>query len=266
MRVGAIRTDIQKVYLADIENRAQRCFSSEPPGQSRYLEKPSDDDFKSVLDTYAFLSLYGSNNAATVNTTGGNNVFKVRVSATAAYTTINVTSNAALAKATIRNELNAGFESASLPLVARLVGNRIIVDSNGSNSGPAAYIGVDVGGNSTLNPIVGFTAGALSGLSVTALKAAVYAGGTVDVSSATILALSTFTRLLAAAQDALVGGIADLAAPSLIETGPVLLSFVYGNLSKYNSADFQPGGDRAGLTAGAAVVCLEDDGSTLFSV
>lgn len=266
MRVGAIRTDIQKVYLADIENRAQRCFSSEPPGQSRYLAKPSDADLKEVLDTYAFLSLYGSNNAATVDTSMGANELLIKVKATDSFTTISVTENAATAKTLIRDEINTQLEAAGLPLVARLAGNRLIIDSTGTNSGPGAYIAIDIDANSTLNPVVGFTAGALSGLSVAALKAAVYAGGSVDVSDATITALSTFQYLTTAAQDDLVAGVADLVAPSLVETGPVLLSFVYGNLSKYNAADFQPGGDRVGLPSGAAVVCLEDDGSTLFSV
>ena len=267
MRVAALRTDISKIYLADVENRAQRCFSSEPQGQSRYFERPTLTQLLGVLNTYAFLTLYGSNNAATVNTALGNNIFKVKTAASAAFTTITVTSGAAVPKATLVTDLNTAFTANGLPLLARLDGNHLVVDSTGSNVGVSAYIGVDVDLNSTLNPIVGFTAGALSGISVLTLSSTVYpAPNTIDVSSASILALSTFTYLTTAAQDALVGAVADTVAPSIVETGPALLSFVYGNLSKYRSSSFRPGGERVGLVAGPAVAVVDDDGVTPFSV
>ncbi|MGH9920829.1 MAG: hypothetical protein ACRD6W_18415, partial [Nitrososphaerales archaeon] len=48
------------LHLDDIENAAQRNFSSEPPGQSRQFEYPSNNVLLSVLNEYAFLSNPGS--------------------------------------------------------------------------------------------------------------------------------------------------------------------------------------------------------------
>lgn len=269
MRVGLVRTDLNKIYLADLENRSQRCFSSEPPGQSRYLAYPTNAALEAVLNAYAFLTVACTNNSATVNTTAPANVFSVRTSSSASYTNITVTSNAALAKSVLVGELNAEFASNGLSLVARLQAgtNRIRIDTTGSNSGPNAYVEVNANLISTLNVVIGATAGALLGLSVVGLSAAIYpAPNTIDVSSASILALSTFSALTSSAQNALVDGVADVVAPSIVETGPALLSFVYGNLSKFSSLTFQPGGTRVGLPVGPAVAVLEDDGSTPFSV
>ena len=126
-------------------------------------------------------------------------------------------------------------------------------------------------GGSTLNAVIGTPStpagDVLTGLSLGSLTGAIYPTSvTIDVSSSNILGLSTFADLTTTAQDALVDAIADLVAPSLVETGPVLLSFVYGYLSKLSSNTFQPGGARVGLPAGPAVAIVEDDGSTPFVV
>lgn len=266
MRVGALRTDIQKVYLNDVESRVQRCFSSEPPGQSRYYVKPSDSELLAVLNANAPVTLNGTNAGATFNTAAGANVLVIKDAATGSNATITVTSNAATPIATIISELNAGFLANGLRLTARNSGaNRVFIDSTGTNKGPSAYIKVDA--TSTLETVLGLSTTAKTGLSVSALKTAIYpTASSINVSSANILALSTFQYLTTGAQTALVDAIADLVAPELIETGPVLLSFVYGNLSGFASASFQPGGARVGLPAGAALFCLQDDGSTPFSV
>jgi hypothetical protein len=274
MRVGLVRTDLNKIYLADLENRSQRCFSSEPPGQSRYLAYPSNSALEAALNTYAFLTVACTDNNATVNTTAPANVLSIRTNSTAAYTNITVTSNAALSKTVLVTELNAGFAANGLPLVARLQAgqNRVRIDTTGSNSGPNAYVQLNINATSTLNAVIGAPAGAVSpsfltGLSVANLSSAVYpAPNTINVSSANILGLSTFANLTTTAQNALVDAIADVVAPSIVETGPALLSFVYGNLSKFSSLTFQPGGTRVGLPVGPAVAVLEDDGSTPFSV
>jgi hypothetical protein len=268
MRVGVVRSDINKVYLADVENRSQRCFSSEPAGQSRYFHKPTDAELTAVLNAYATLTLKASDAAATVDTTAGANVFKVKTKASAAFTTINVTVGATTTKVQIAADLNAGFLAAGLPLVASIVApNHIQLDTVAPNSGPAGYVAVDVDLNSTLNPVVGFTAGATSGLALSAFKSAVYpTASTIDVSSATIVALSTFSLLSTPVKTAFVAATADLVAPTLVETGPTLLSFAYGNLSKLRSASFQPGGARIGLPAGVGVAIVANDGSTPFTL
>lgn len=100
-----------------------------------------------------------------------------------------------------------------------------------------------------------------------ALKAAAYpTATTVDVSSATLSAVSGITALGSGPKAILVAKIADLIAPSLVETGPVLLSFVKGKLSKLRVSSFQPGGARSGIPAGIAAAILTDAGGAAFTL
>ncbi len=276
MRVGFVRSDIGKIYLADVENRSQRNFSSQPAGQSRNFGKPTDAQILALLNTYAVLSAKGNNTSATSNTTGGNNVLKIRTSTSAAFTSITVTSNASLPKAQLASELNTAFANAGLALKATVLSggdaNKVQIDTVAPNAGPNAHLEIDTTSNgSTLNAAIhsswAVSPPNLSGASVSTVKAAVYpTASTVDVSSGTITGLSTFASLQSAAQTALVTAVQDLVAPSLVETGPVLLSFAYGQLSKLRSSSFRPGGARVGLPAGVAVAIVENDGSTPFTL
>ena len=270
MRVAIVRSDIQKIYLNDVESRVQRDFSREPPGQSRYFHKPSNAEFLAFLNTYTTVAVRGTTNTATVDTTVGANVIRIRTNAAAAYSVITVTSNAALPVATLAADLNTGFAAAGLALVATVVtgSNRIQIDT--LTTGPAAHIDVDsVAHGSTLCTVIGVGPGVVvvSGLDVVALKAAVYPTSvTVNVAPATILALSTFSLMTSIQQRVLVAALQDLVAPHLVETGMVLLSFAYGNLAKMRVASFWPGGARSGIPAGIAAAIVEDDGVTVFTV
>ena len=108
MRVGIVRTDLGKgVYLADIESAVQRNFSSEPPGQSRNIRRPTDAELDAVLNLYPLpASLTGSDTAVNVDTSV-NDTLRIRSSAALAYTVIAVTSGAATAKTVIRDDLTA---------------------------------------------------------------------------------------------------------------------------------------------------------------
>ena len=271
MRVGIVRSDIGSVYLSDVENRAQRCFSSEPAGQSRYFKKPSDESFLGLLNTYGFIGVKGNATAATRDTDPGN-VLRIRDRNYGAYTVVTVTSSNTLAIGTLVSELNTAFVNASIRVTASLDGsNHIILQSNGSNVGPDAHIQLDtVGNGSTLNPAIhsGWTAGVnRSGVTVSTLKSTIYpTGTTVNVSSSQIDNITAFLELTSGTLSTLVSHIADLAAPRLVETGPVLLSFTYGILSKLASSSFQPGGSRIGLPAHNGAYLLEDDGSTPFTL
>lgn len=269
MRVAAVRTDIGKVYLSDIENRSQRNFSSEPAGQSRYLSKPTDAALLAVLTTYGLLTRLGSDTAGTVDTTVANGTkLNIRVGTSGAYTQVTVTSSATLTKAQVAADLNSAFVSASLPLVARVTAaTKIAIDTTSGSS--SAHIDISASSPSTgaLHTVLGLATGATTGLTVAALKTAVYPTSvTVDVSTGTIAALSTFANLSPTAQAALVTAVADLVAPQLVETGPVLLSFAYGVMSKLRSASFQPGGARVGLPAGVGVAIVANDGSTPYTL
>lgn len=269
MRVGIVRSDIQKIFLNDVESRSQRCFSMEPPGQTRYLHKPSDAELLAALNGYANLTIRGTDQNATVDTTVANGTkLNIRCSSTAAYTQVTVSSSATLAKTQIVTELNAAFRTAGLPLVARISGtNQITIDT--TTKGPGAYVAISatLPSDGALHTVLGLAASATSGLSVASLKTAVYpTGTTVNVAPATINALSTFALMTPAAQAALDAAVADVVAPHIVETGMALLSFVYGNMSKMRSATFRPGGVRGGLPAGICAAIVEDDGSTPYSV
>jgi hypothetical protein len=276
MRIGFTRTDIGPLYIDDIENKSQRNFSSEPRGQSRYYARATAAQLQVALDNWAILSARATDVAATVDTSV-KDTLRIRELATDAWTTITVTSGAATAKTTIRDDLNAVFQApgAPLPFIARISGtNQIQINTVAPNSGPSARLEIDSNVVSTLNDQIGYAAGGviLTGLTVAALEAAIYPGGTVvDVSAATINGLSTFADLTAA-QQALIrdgdseNGIADIAAPRLVETGLVLRSFAYGVIGTLGLATFRPGGARIGLPAGAVGSILEDDGVTAFTI
>ncbi len=360
MRVAFLRSDVSRLYLDDIENSSQRCFSSEPAGQSRYFHQTTDAELLAVLNGYAFLTKVGSVAAATFATNGvaTDNKINVKTSSSAAFTQIAVTIGGAVPIATVVADLNAGFLAAGLGLTARNDGsNHVAIDTTAK--GPTAYFEISAASPSagTLHTILGIATTALTGLSVAALNAAVYVGVTaiagqtgaaatitavsgrdatvggltgmtsasvgraltltgfgdagnvgtfritryisatsvvienaaavldssgdtwteyatikVDVSTATVGALSTFAGMAAAPKAAVVLAVADAVAPTLIETGPVLLSFAYGKLSKLRSATFVPGGPQAATIArlnypvGAAVSIVGSDGTTAFSL
>src|SRR5574343_813201 len=167
MRVGFVRSDIQRFYLNDVENTSQRCFSSEPKGQSRYFRQATAADLLVPLNAYALLSVRGSiDTAAGVDTTLGANVLKIRVLGTSAFTTILVTEGNPVANTTIRDDLNAAFIVNSLPFIASVVvigvNEYLQIDTVAPNSGPMARIELDTFLNgSTLNPVVGFVDGAI---------------------------------------------------------------------------------------------------------
>lgn len=283
MRVGIIRTDLNRIYLSDVENTSQRNFSSEPPGQSRYLSRPTDTQLETSLTVGGYVvSLLGTvTGSATKVTNSGANVLRIRTSSSSIFTPISVTSSATLANATLVSDLNAGFVLNGLPLIAKL-GNldnqKIQIET--TVKGPTGYIELDTSGNgSTLNAAVGWGSGAsliLNGLKAATLRAAVNAGGTaINVAAATIVALSTtgpasalalISNLTTSQQNSIVAAVQDTVAPKVIETGRALLSFDRGVLSKLRSASFQPGGSRSGLPAGVAAVIVANDGSTVFSV
>lgn len=269
MRVGIVRSDIQKIFLNDVESRSQRCFSMEPPGQTMYLHKPTTAELLAVLNEHANLTIRGTDQNAAVDTTGANGTkLNIRAYPTAAYTQVAVTSNAALTKVQIAAELNAAFVAAGLPLVARISGtNQLTIDT--TMKGPGAHVAISAGSPSAgaLHTVLGLAAAAVSGLTVSALQAAVYPTAvTINVAPATINALSTFALMLPASQSALDVAVADAVAPHLVETGMALLSFAYGNLSKMRSATFHPGGARSGIPAGICAAIVADDGSTVFSL
>ncbi len=265
MRIGIVRTDIARIYLSDVENASQRDFSSQPKGQSRYFVHPTDAQLTAVLSQYALATLLGTN-TSTFNTTGSNGTkLNIRVRTTDAYKQVTVRSGAAVTAAQIVSDLNLAFKNGGIQATARVSGTSVAIDT--TVGGPNVTLDLDPSSPSTatLQTVLGLSTSLVAGVTLAALKAAIYpTATTVNVSSATIVALASFTNLSTAGQAALVGAVQDLVAPRLVETGPVLRSLAYGILSKMASSSFRPGGVRGGLPAGVACEVLADDGSTPY--
>jgi len=122
MRVGLIRPDLSRIYLDDVENTSQRNFSSQPPGQSRYFEFPSNTTLLSTLNQWAFLSVPGSAAVFPLTLTGANNTLTAIVTsggptftfviATGAYTALQLAAaiNAAFAAQGLSQSLVASVQ------------------------------------------------------------------------------------------------------------------------------------------------------------
>ncbi len=271
MRAGFVdRTDIPNgLYIDDIENASQRNFSSQPIGQSRILRRPSDVELTTILNDHAFLSIVGTLTSATFDTTVANGtLLNIRDSSTGSFTQISVTSSATLSRVQIIADLNMAFKNAKLGFIARLdATNHVVIDT--VNGGPLVSIEISATSPSAaaLHTVLGLSVTAITGLSVTDLRTATYpTSTTIDVSSATIEALSTFSSMTSSKKTILVDSIAESISPHLAETSLVLLSFVNGVLGKASSASFQPGGSRIGLPTGPAIAILKDDGTTVFTI
>jgi len=268
MRIGTIRTDIGRIYVSDIENTSQRDFSSQPKGQSRYFVHPTDAQLTAVLNKYALATLLGTN-TSTFNTTGSNATkLNIRTVSGAPYVQATVRSGSAVTAAQIVADLNVSFKALGVAALARVAGTSVAIDT--VLGGPGVNLDLDPSSPSTatLQTVLGLSTTAVPGVTLSALKSAIYpTATTVNVASATVIGISSsFSSLSTAQQAALVGAIQDLVAPRLVETGLALRSFSYGIISKMASPSFRPGGSRAKLPAGAACVVLADDGSTVFTV
>jgi hypothetical protein len=265
MRIGIVRTDIARIYLSDVENASQRDFSSQPKGQSRYFVHPTDAQLTAVLNKYALATILGTN-TSTFNTTGGNNTkLNIKTTLTGSYVQVAVRSGAAVTAAQIVADLNAGFKNAGIAASARVAGTSVAIDTTSGGPGVNISLSASTPSTATLQTVLGLAVTAIPGVTLSGLKAAIYPSATtVNVASATIVALGSLTNLSTAQQAALVGAVQDIVAPRLVETGPAIRSFAYGILSKMASSSFQPGGARSKLPAGIACVVLADDGSTPF--
>jgi hypothetical protein len=130
MRVGLIRQDLSRIYLDDVENTSQRNFSSQPPGQSRYFEFPSNTTLTSVLNQYAFLSNLGTGAVFPLTLTGANNTLTAIVVSGGPTVTMTIATGSYTAAA-LATAMNAAFAANGLAqaLVASVVGGQIQVDT-----------------------------------------------------------------------------------------------------------------------------------------
>jgi len=127
MRVGLIRQDLPRMFIQDLEQTSQRNFSSQPPGQTRYIEYPTSNELTSVLNQYAFLSALGASASDPLTISGSNDTLNVFSSASVS-STITVT-HAAYSAAALAAYLNAQFLNLGLLFVASVQGGQIQIDT-----------------------------------------------------------------------------------------------------------------------------------------
>lgn len=270
MRIGVIRSDIGKIYMADVESRSRRDFPLEPPGNTRYAHKPTDDELISIMRRRAVLTLNGADQNPTVDTSKGANVIRLSVNG-GQWHEIAVTSDSAASKERIAGDLNAAFQSLGLDLRARVfqrtglpVRKFLMIDTVFPSSGLGIpELAVDQAKNgSTLNPVIDIPDGTnLVALTLADLKASLYPSPTsINVSRSNLSMLSTFGYMDPSDLDDMWNAVSDAVAPEVVSTGMALHSLASGSLARLASSSYHP----RGLPAGAAVVVLQSDGITPF--
>lgn len=107
-------------------------------------------------------NIIGTNTSASVNTSGGNNVLRIRNSPNATYSSYTVTSGASVDKTTIVTDLNTAFSGAGSTLYASITGtNQLTISDTGYTSN--GYIDIDtIANGSTLGTPCGFASGGVT--------------------------------------------------------------------------------------------------------
>lgn len=277
MRIGVIRGDLPgPIFFQDLERVSQYNPPTEARGQERYLSRPSTAGVAAALASPTFgagATIEGADIAGTFPlaiVAANNDILRIRKASTAAFTVITI---AAAVYANIADLLVAiNTALAGTGVTARLgtgAGSRLALESG--TRGVNSYLDIDsVANGSTFNTPGGFGAAAVIRTMPTAadfILACNPVGGVLDVSAATINAVGALTSAnaldLIPASRGTVGAVADSIAPTIIESFVALDSFLTGALSEYSSVSYNPD-PRRGLTAGAAISIVQDDGVTPY--
>src|SRR5512142_1598056 len=276
MRIGIIRGDLPgPIFLADLETVSQRNFPTEPPGQTIYISRPTTAQLDAVFAnpvTGAGAVIQGTDIASSfpITISGSNNTLRVRTSSGASFTAVTIASGALATMGALITALNTALRGTGITAFTGVgTGSRVSLEgprgtssyvandttANGSNAN--ATLGLGTGGNTRTFPA--------SSACITALSAA---GGTLDVSTTTINGVGATTSANAMSLIPSSRGthtaLAQEIAPYFAETPVVIDSYLTGSIAQYRSASYNPDA-RRGLTAGAAISVLQDDGSTAYS-
>ncbi len=270
MRVGVIRGDMPgPVFLSNLESVSERGPAINPPGQARYLSRPT-----STGVTAAVSGVSASVESATAITLpltidGTNDLLKVRLASSGSYTDVTLAHAAYASVTTLAAAVNAALLTAGL-------GTAIVAETGSAATklrlrtltslGIGATIETGTtGGGSTLNADANFGAGGKQhtiASAATIITALLPVGGALDVSDATLK--STIDPSMTAAQLVLA---ADSIAPQFTETSVARDSGSHGQIALLLSASFNPDPHRyPALTPGAAITVVTDDGVTIHTL
>lgn len=274
MRVGVIRNDLRgPLLIADLESVSNQNVPVDAPGQVRYISLPTAAGVASLLagaTTGAGATITGTTLTFNVVIDGTNNLLRLRTSSTGTLT------NYTIASATYTNitTLVAAINTA-------LVGSGVRAFNGGSNNvvlestthGVNSYLENASVANDA-NTILNIADGAVRTMPAASayLTAAGIPGGPLNVSAATLAAVGAGNNSNALAPHSAAGltrGLApiqDYIAPNFADTPVAIDSFLYGMISEYRSANWNPDTRDRTETAGAAIAVVESSGSTAYSV
>lgn len=263
MRIGVIRGDLPgPIFVADLEPTSQVNVPTEPPGQTRYISRPTAVTVAPFIKTVP-ASVASTGNISfplTLNFTNNN----LDLSGTAAVPAVSATISAgtyanidALVGAVNQSLATTGFVASALSPT------KLAIRTTVTGEGTFLTYG-SVASGSTFNTAAALAVG---GFTHTVPSAGAFilgtlpVGGPLNVSVANVRSILGGGLSVAQAQAA-----ADLIAPRFIESNTVLESYLVGEVGNLLSASFNPDPTRIPFIAsGPAIAVVEDDGVTPFS-
>lgn len=278
MRLGVIRADLPgPVFLSTLEPVSQNNPPVEPRGQEVYISRPTTTEVEGVLAnaiTGAGAMIQGSDISGSfpVTITGSNDDLKVRTASTSAFTTVLLAQAVYGTFAALLAAVNDALRGTGIVAVQGAgSGQRVALEgAHGVNS----YVETDTTGNgSVANTPLGLPAGGsirTMPSAATIITATLPIGGPLNVAVATLNGIGASTNANALSLVPVSRGLqellADAIAPQLVETPVVIDSYLTGQIAELRNAAFNPDSRRLpALTPGAAVVCVQDDGSTAYA-
>ena len=260
MRIAVIRGDMQgPISVMDVEPVSQHNPPTEPRGQERRFGRPTVTGVNASLSANVPAGLAGTVDVSGgLTITGANNDLAVKTDASAAsFTTVLIPQGAYATGAALVAALNSVLGVAKAG--ARLSDDGLNVVLFSATKGEGSYFGVDVSG---MAGALGIATGDVTIPSAASIiTATLPVGGPLDVSEATLRA-----NVGDGASEAQLSAFADSIAPRLIETDAAIKSFQVGMLAGYQATSYNPDPSRRpALTAGPAIVVVQDDGVTPFT-
>lgn len=263
MRVGVIRGDVPSpLFLADLEPSSQMNFPVDPPGQSRYVSRPTSATVGAMLSASIPASLVSTGPITfPVTINGANDTLRIREVGGYAVLTIPHATYANIAA------LVGGVNTAigTLPIKAIAFSSTKIAFQTTADKGAGTVLQIDsvVNGSTFNTPAVLGAGGQVKTVPTAAalISTTLPVGGPLDVSPATVR-----SSLGAGLTDAQVKIAADAIAPQFVETDVAIKSFLVGDMAGYLSSGWNPDPNRIpAFTPGPAITVVQDDGVTAFA-
>jgi hypothetical protein len=273
MRVGVIRNDLRgPLLIADLESVSNQNVPVDPPGQVRYLSLPTAAGIEALLagaTTGAGATITGTALTFNIVIDGTNNLLRLRTSSTGTLTNYTIASGTYTNITTLVAAINTALFGSG---VRAFNGGSSNVVLESTTHGVGSYLENASVANDA-NTILNIADGVVRTMPAASayLTAAGVPGGPLNVSAATLAGVGAGSNTNALTPHNAAGltrGLAplqDYIAPNFADTPVAIDSFLYGMLSEYRSANFNPDTRNPAETAGAAIAVVESSGSTAYA-